>query len=73
MILGKQTDPFFEFNVVIVRDAEDGVAFMKKEGAEGFGLRPDAPVTQNERYFRFGAYNVNAEKLRLLSLLPYYL
>ena len=44
--------------------AEDGVVFLKKENAEGFDLRADLPVTQNERYYRFGVFNLNAETLR---------
>ena len=43
---------------------KDGVMFLKKEVAEGFNLRSDLPVIQNERYYSFGVFNVDAESLR---------
>ncbi len=30
--------------------AEDGVIFLKKENVEGFRIRTDPPVVQNDRY-----------------------
>ncbi|MBR4732674.1 MAG: hypothetical protein IK081_07885 [Lachnospiraceae bacterium] len=44
--------------------AKNGVVFIKNENISGFELRPDSPVVQNDRHLRYGAYNVNAEKLR---------
>ena len=43
---------------------KDGVMFLKKEVAEGFNLRSDLPVIQNERYYSFGVFNVDSESLR---------
>ena len=43
---------------------KDGIAFIKREDTLGFELRPDSPVVQNDRHFRYGVYNVNAEMLR---------
>ena len=44
--------------------AEDGVIFLKHENADGFNLRLDPPTIQNERYYSFGVYNVDAETYR---------
>ena len=44
--------------------ANDGVAFIRHEGAAGVDLRADTPVIQNEVHYRFGVYNVAAEALK---------
>ena len=44
--------------------SKEGVIFLKNENAIGFELRTDPPVVQNDQFYFYGAYNMDAEALR---------